>query len=328
MRTVLYDFYNFAAFKTLMKVLFINVCLLITVYAAAQDSTMQILKSEAVRPIPRSAPDTIHRNWIKGGLFNLNIAQGSLKDWAAGGDNFTVTLNLYVNGHAFYKKGKISWDNNIDINLGYLNTTTLGTRKNDDRFDMLSKYGYALNKNVSLSALFNFRTQFFNGFSYPNDSTRVLTSSGLSPAYILLSPGFDFHPVKNLSIFISPFTSRWIIVGSPTLSKEGAYGVDSGKYASDEIGAFGTISYHTNLGKLVTYNTRLDLFSNYEHNAQDVDVYMTNLFAARLGKVITATWSVDMIYDDDVRIFGPNHDSPHLQLRSLVGLGVLFKLGM
>ncbi len=289
---------------------------------------MQVIKNEAVRAVPRSVPDTLKKNWIKGGLFNLNIAQGSLKDWAAGGDNFSVSLNLYVNGHAFYKRGNVSWDNNVDINLGYINTTSLGTRKNDDRLDFISKYGYALNKYVSLSALLNVRTQFFNGFTYPTDSTRILTSAGLSPAYILLSPGFDFHPAKNLSIFISPITSRWIIVGSPALSKEGAYGVDTGRHVSDEVGAFGTISYHTNFGKIVTYNGRIDLFSNYEHNAQDVDVYMTNLFAARLGKVVTATWGVDMIYDDDVRIFGPNHNSPRLQLRSLVGLGVLFKMGM
>ena len=311
-----------------MKVLFLNVCLLFTIYAFAQDSTMQILKNEAIRAIPRSAPDTLHKNWISGGLFNLNIAQGSLKDWAAGGDDFSVSLNFYLNGHAFYKQGNISWSNNLDINLGYINTTSLGTRKNDDRLDFISKYGYSLNKYVALSALFNVRTQFFNGYSYPDAETKILTSTGLSPAYILLSPGFDFHPVKNLSIFVSPITSRWIIVGSPTLSKEGAYGVDSGKHISDEFGAFGTISYHTNLGKLITYNGRLDLFSNYEHRAQNVDVYMTNLFAAKVGKVITATWSVDMIYDDDVRIFGPNHNSPRLQLRSLVGIGILFKLGM
>ena len=289
---------------------------------------MQVLKNEAIQAVPRTVPDSIKKNWIIGGLFNLNVAQGSLKNWAAGGDNFSVSLNLYTNAHAYYKKDKISWDNNVDVNLGYINTTSLGTRKNDDRFDFISKYGYALNKNVSVSALLNMRTQFFNGFSYPSDSTRILTSTGLSPAYILLSPGFDFHPVKNLSIFVSPITSRWIIVGSPTLSKEGAYGVDSGKHVTNEIGAFSTIMFHTNLNKILTYNGRLDLFSNYEHNPQDIDIYMTNLFTAKLGKVITATWSVDMIYDDDVRIFGPNHDSPRLQVRSLVGLGVLFKLGI
>ena len=59
----------------------------------------------------------------------MNIAQGTLKNWAAGGDNFSLSMNMYTNGHAFYKKGKVTWDNNVDINIGYINTSSLGTRK-------------------------------------------------------------------------------------------------------------------------------------------------------------------------------------------------------
>ena len=44
----------------------------------------------------------------------------------------------------FIKKEKHSWDNTFDFNLGYVKTTSLGSRKNDDRFDLLSKYGYAI----------------------------------------------------------------------------------------------------------------------------------------------------------------------------------------
>src|ERR1700759_3248574 len=178
----------------------------------AQDSTMLILKNEAFRTVPKSVYDTLHKNWIKGGVLNLNVAQGSLKNWAAGGDDFSIALTFYANGHAFYKKGKITWDNNVDINLGYINTTSLGTRKNDDRLDFISKYGTALNKYVSLSALFNLRTQFFDGFAYNADGTRTFSSTSLSPAYVLLSPGFDIHPTSNLSVFLSPITSRWVIV--------------------------------------------------------------------------------------------------------------------
>lgn len=310
-----------------MKKLLVAILMLMGSQIFSQDSTMQILKNEAVRPVPRTAPDTIKKNWIKGGLFNLNAAQGSLKNWAAGGDNFSVSLNLYANGHAFYKNGKTTWDNNVDFNLGYINTTSLGTRKNDDRFDFYSKYGHALSKHISASALFDLRTQFFDGYTFPDANTRIFSSTGLSPAYILLSPGFDIHPVKNLSIFLSPVTARWTVVANPTLSKIGAYGVDSGEHVETELGAFGTVSFHSDFSKTVSYTGRIDLFSNYEHNPKNIDLYMTNLFAAKIGKIITVTWSVDMIYDDDVRIFGPNNNSPRLQIRSLVGLGILIKMG-
>lgn len=301
--------------------------LFITSFTIAQDSTIEILKTEAIRRVPVTIPDSIKKNWIKGGIFNVNVAQGSLKNWAAGGDNFSISLNTYINGHAFYRKGKVSWDNNVDFNLGYINTTSLGTRKNDDRFDFYSKYGYGVSKKISVSALFDLRTQFFDGYTYPLPNTPIFSSTSFSPAYVLLSPGFDFKPVKNLSIFVSPVTSRWVVVMNPTLSKIGAYGVDSGKHEMDQVGAFGTIMFTSSLNKIITYNGRMDLFSNYEHNPQDVDLYMTNLFTAKFNKLITATWSVDMIYDDDAKVFGPNHNSPRLQIKSLIGIGILLKLG-
>lgn len=314
-----------------MKIVFSIATLLLSICSLAQDSTIEILKTEAIRPIPitiPTLPDSLKKKWIKGGLFSLNAAQGSLKNWAAGGDDFSISLNLYTNGHAFYRNGKISWDNNVDFNLGYINTTSLGSRKNDDRFDFYSKYGYGVSKHVSLSALFDLRTQFFDGYTYPAPNTPIFSSTSFSPGYVLLSPGIDYKPIKNLSIFISPVTARWIIVANPTLSKKGAYGVDSGRHSMSQVGAFGTIMLRSNLNKTISYTGRMDLFSNYEHNPANVDLYMTNLFAAKLGKVITATWSVDMIYDDDARVFGPNHNSPRLQIRSLIGIGILFKLGV
>jgi len=34
-----------------------------------------------------------------------------------------------------------------------------------------------------------------------------------------------------------------------------------------------------------------------------------------------------MIYDDDVKIFGPYRNAPRLQLKSMVGVGILLKMG-
>ncbi len=295
--------------------------------ASAQDPTISILKTEASRTITKTPADTVKKRWIKGGLFNLNVSQSSLKDWAAGGDAFSMALSLYTNGHAYYKKDRSTWDNNVDINIAYLNTTSLGTRKSDDRFDLLSKYGYLLNKKIAASALFDLRTQFFDGYTYPDPKTPVFSSTSFSPGYVLLSPGFDYKPVNQLSIFVSPVSSRWVVVTNKTLSAQGAYGVDTGKHYISQIGAFGTIIFNSKFTKTITYNARIDLFSNYQHNPQDVDVYMTNLFAAKFTKLFSVTWGLDMIYDDDTRIFGPNHNSPRLQVKSVIGIGILLKAG-
>ena len=308
--------------KTMKKLLFL---IFVPVFysAMSQDATVQDLKTESTKDITKDPNDTIPKTWKTGGIVSLNIAQGSLSNWAAGGEKFSIAANSLVSAYAFYKKDRYSWDNLFAWNIGYVKTTSLGTRKNDDRVELTSKYGYALTPKLNLSGLFNIRTQFFKGYDYPDAYTKKYTSDLFAPAYVLLSPGFDYHPVKNLSIFVSPATARWTIVNPDSL--RALYGVPQDKSADFQFGAYASISYLANLGKVVTYTGKLDLFSNYKHNPQNVDLYMTNLFAAKISKILAVTYSLTLIYDDDVRQFGPSGTSAGLQLQSLFGVGLLVK---
>jgi hypothetical protein len=292
--------------------------------ANAQDETVKKLKKESGKAIKKDVGDTSDKLWKSGGLFNLNLSQGSLSNWAAGGDKFSLSLNSILSVYAFYKRDKHSWDNTLDINFGYLRSTSLGNRKNDDRFDLLSKYGYAIADKWDLSGLFNFRTQIANGYTY-SDTSRTFSSSFLSPAYVLLSLGLDYKPAESFSVFISPVTARWVIVTDDSLSAKGLYGVIPGKKTKSELGAFLSAQFLKDLSKTLNYKARLDLFSNYKHNPEKVDVFMSNLFSVKLSKILSATWNVDLIYDDDVRLFGSDGKSPAWQIKSLVGVGLLAK---
>ena len=53
---------------------------------------------------------------------------------------------------------------------------------------------------------------------------------------------------------------------------------------------------------------------------------MNNMFTAKLSKILTASLGLNLIYDDDVKLFGPNHDSPGLQTQSLIAVGLSVKL--
>lgn len=307
-----------------MKKIVLFLFLITTIAVNAQDESVKALKSDADKKIKKDDTDTSSKNWKKGGIYSLNISQGSLNNWAAGGDNFSLSINSLLSLYAFYKKDKLSWDNTFDFNLGYVNTTSLGSRKNDDRFDLLSKYGYALNSKLNLAGLFNLRSQFFKGFTFDNN-VKTFSSDFMAPGYLLLSAGLDYKPTQNLSIFISPVTARWVIVRDTALSNKGAYGVAPGKQSNLEFGAFATINYMKELSKNITYKGRLDLFSNYRRNPQNIDLFMSNTLNAKISKVISATWGVDLIYDDDVRLFGPNNTAPGLQVKSIVGIGLLVK---
>ena len=288
---------------------------------SAQDLVVAKLRSETSRNIKKEV-DTTHWNWKTGGLYNFNLSQSSLSNWAAGGDNFNMALTSYFNYFAFYQKPRHNWDNNVDVNLGYMQSTSLGGRKNDDRVDVLSKYGYKIDSTgqLYLSGLFNFRSQLFDGYSFSGTNANF-TSSFLSPAYVILSAGVDYKPDNDLSIFFSPLTSRSTLLLNNTLSKQGKYGVDTGKHVYRETGLFVTINYSKTIAPNITYKGRADFFSNYYQKPETVNFYMTNLFMFKIHKNFSATYSLDMMYDDKIRIFGPNKTSPGLQLKSIIGIG-------
>lgn len=308
---------------------FLLPCLLCTVlYSHAQDATVKELKSATDKKINKAdGIDTIPKTWKKGGTFSLNINQGSLSNWAAGGDQFSFSLNAFTNLYAFYKKGKHSWDNTLDLAYGIVNTTSLGSRKASDRIDFLTKYGYALSPKVNLAGLFNARTQFANGFSYlkaaDNTDSAALTSKFLAPAYVLLSAGIDYKPNKNLSFFISPVTSRWVIVTDDFLAPQ--YGLEPGKNTRSEFGAFGSVNYQQSFNDKFTFKSRLDLFSNYKANPQNIDVFWSNVFTAKITKHINFSLNVDMIYDDDVQNVKPGK-GPAPQILQLMGIGFAYNL--
>lgn len=294
-------------------------------YASAQDQTLTDLKEKSLSMKKLPSRDS-GKIWTNGLIFSLNIGQGSQTNWAAGGDDFSFSLNSYLGAYSRYKKDRISWDNTADFNYGIINTTSQGTRKNDDRMDATTKVGYSITPHINLALLANFHSQFSKGYSYHSDGSTELLSDFMSPGYLLLSIGLDYRPVEGLSIFLSPLTSRWTFVMNDSLSAKGSYGVKEGGHVKNEIGAFGSINYVKKFNDNITYSGRLDLFSNYQHDPQNIDVMMNNMFTFQLSKILTANVGIDLIYDDDVKLFGKNQDSPALQLKQVIGIGFTIKM--
>lgn len=293
----------------------------------AQDKTVELLKSESSRTITKDPNDTIPRNWKTGGLYNITFNQAALSNWAAGGDNSSVSLNSMLNLYAFYLKGKNSWDNTLNLAYGLVNTTSLGMRKSQDQIDFVSKYGYDLGKKFYLSTLLNVRSQFAPGYAYPGNNTSVLTSSFLSPGYIVLSEGIDYKPNDNFSVFLSPASARWVIVNNDSLSHVGAYGVDSGKHVKFQFGSYASIGYTANLSKTAVYKGRLDLYSNYLHNPQDISLYMTNILSVKVTRIVNISFSVTLIYDNDIKSVNGDGSAggPKPQIQEVLGIGLAYK---
>src|SRR3954467_10683821 len=82
-----------------MKRFILPLCLLAAICVKAQDQTVKKMQADANKTIKKDE-DTTGRKWRTGGLFSLNLTQGSLSNWAAGGDDFTLSLNSILSVYA------------------------------------------------------------------------------------------------------------------------------------------------------------------------------------------------------------------------------------
>jgi hypothetical protein len=287
---------------------------LLFVKSNAQDGTvkqMQDAGTKAVKSLDSNG-------WKKSGTLILNLNQGALSNWVAGGEQNVFGINGIFNYAINYKKGKNIWDNYFDVALGFQNATSFKKfRKIDDRIDITSKYGRQLTTKWYYGILVNFNSQALPGYNYSTDPPTKI-SSFLTPGKILLSPGFDFRPNDKFSVFISPVTVRWVLKRDEDFLNVKKFGIDSAKKVNTEIGAFLTAKYTTALSKWATYTGRLDLFSNYRRNPQNIDVLMNNLLTMKFTKNFATNLSVDLLYDDDVL--------KKLQLKEILGIGLTMKL--
>lgn len=277
--------------------------------------------------------------WTKGGMFTFQFNQVSLTNWAAGGQS-SLSINTMLNVFANYKDDKQTWSNSLDIGYGLLKQGSAPLIKSDDRIELNSKYGRNINDAWFYSALLNFKTQMADGFNYPNDSKRI--SKFLAPGYMILALGFDYNPSESFTYLLSPITSKVTIVNDQTLADAGAFGVyaaevdgagvvtANGRKIRYEVGAYLKMMYKKDIMENVNFQTKLDLFSNYLNNPQNIDVNWEILVGMKINKYLTATLNTHLIYDDDI-VIDNNNDGiadvvgPRTQFKEVFGLGLSLK---
>jgi len=258
----------------------------------------------------QTIPDSL-KAWKKGGIGTLNFSQTSFSNWAQGGENSlsaTVLFNLFAN----YKKGKSAFDNSLDLTYGFLQSGKSDFRKNDDKIELSSKYGYKTNDHWYYATLLGFKSQMTQGYNYPNDS--VIISDFFAPAYITLSTGMDYKPNDNYSFFISPISGKITLVNNQMLADAGAYGVEGavfdtagiriskGKNVRYEFGALTSFKIKQVITENIVLTSKLDLFTNYFENPQNIDVNWDVLLGFKVNKFVSASVSTTLIYDHDIPV--------------------------
>lgn len=277
----------------------------------------QAQTTEAEKLLRAQKKDTTE-GWKTGGVFGANFTQVSLSNWAAGGQS-SVSLNGLFDVFANYKKGNAAWDNSLL--LGYGETKLGGSDwiKSDDQIIFNSKYGQKASEDWYYAALVNFKSQFAPGYTTVAEENKI--SDFLAPGYLLGSIGMDYKPNDNLTIFISPVTAKMTVVNIQALADQGAFGVEAAEYVDNnpdstkikdgenirlEVGGYLRLAYKRDIWDNVSYQTNVDLFSNYAENPHNIDVNWANTLSLKVNKYLTTTITTNLIYDDDIDITETN----------------------
>jgi hypothetical protein len=268
--------------------------------------------------------------WYLDGYGSINFSQSAYSNWSAGGQNsvgFLGMLGLKAN----YKKGKHSWGNTVDLGYGF---NLLGKMsdskytKTNDQLELTSVYGYSISKDNKwfVAVLLNFRTQFSNGYNYPDDSTVI--SKFMAPGYLVAGLGITYTPAKWFYLYLSPASGRFTFVMDKKLSDSGAFGVDKGKMTRGEFGAYMRADMNKDLSKTINLATTLELYTNYLKDFGNIDVNWGLLLTMKVNKWLAASIATQLVYDDKINIktTPTSTPGPRTQFKELFGIGLSYKL--
>ena len=273
--------------------------------------------------------------WIIGGEGNIGFTQTYLQNWKKGGQSAISSL-IVMKGFANYRRadGLVKWDNSGEFRNGWIRPggKEEQLQKNDDKFEITSRFGVSAYKKWFYSGEFNFETQFFKGYQYPRAEDAKPISAFLAPSRMFFKVGMEYKPNKDFSLLLSPFTVKNVYVRDTVLIDQTKFGIDADKKSFWEPGLNADLFYRRSITKDITFETKYKMFLNYKEPFQKFDINWENLFVMKLNEYVNMRLLVHFIYDDDVLfpIYNDNEvkigEEPKLQVKEFFSIGFAYKI--
>jgi hypothetical protein len=294
-----------------------------------------VIPERALAEMEELEPEPIYWDLGLGSSFTLN--QTYLSNWTKGGESSFATV-LDVLGEATYnnKEAKTQWVNTIRLNFGTISTKENGFRKNQDLFEINSKFNRNAWGKIGMSSSLYMKTQLANGYNYPNDS--VVVSRFLNPGSVTLGLGFEYKPFKNTSLNLAPLSYKNTFVLDTALIDQTKFGIEKNKKTMQEMGM--QLVFHNKITpfKDMSIVNHLRLFSSYLNKPQNIDVDWEMNLEQRINWFFTIRLNLHLIYDDDIRftaydsegnpVLNPDGSEKTVaktQFKEFVGLSLQFK---
>lgn len=266
------------------------------------------------------------------------LSQGIISNWASGGENnissvVDITESLNYNN----KATKVNSVTTGRFALGFqASGRPFDVKKNLDILEINSKINHKAFGRFDLSGLFQFKSQFLPGYSYPNDTTAVMVSKFFNPATFIFGYGLEYKPGKNTSISFSPLSYKGTFVPDTSINQT-KFGIAADKRSKNELGAYLTLNSKMSLFHKVDMTNRVQLFSNFLSDPQNVDVDWEVIATTSLNWFTDLRLNVHLVYDDNTLlpvydrgepVIGPDgkqKKAPVVQFKELLGLSFVFK---
>jgi hypothetical protein len=268
--------------------------------------------------------------------------QALLSNWVKGGES-SISTTMDITGYANYnnKNLKLSSNNFGRIKYGLVYTDKNGVRKNLDLIETNSKLNHKAFGKVDFSGTMLFKTQMTVGRSYfkvGDTDTSIVASKFMNPATLTIGFGLDYKPNKTTSINFAPFTYKGTFVLDTASIDQTKYGVPHNKKAYNEPGLSLQVTNEFKPYKNITITNRLQLFTNYIHNPQNIDIDWEMIATAKLNWFTEVRLNTQLIYDDDTKtarldendnpVMGTNGKpvkSARAQFKELIGFSFVFR---
>lgn len=309
-------------------ILFVLINCYFLLNAIAQDSTRVTTNFKDTIAIKL---DTSY--WQRSFSGGINFNQTSFSNWSGGGVN-SIALGGVIAARALYEKGKTSWDNTADLQLGYVSQLGV-TRKSADQIIIISVLGHQIAPKWDVFISGTFNTYFAPGYRYdklPTDQTRLRVSNFFSPAQLTIAAGIAYKPTDWFALRMSPIAPRFTFLSDQTVRvrqdattglyvpdpTQTVYGVEPGKSSRTEWLAFQLqAALNRNLTENISINARYQLFTEYSH-FDNINHRLDLLLTAKINRYLNTTFGLIALYNKDF--------SSELQIQQTLAIGLVYNL--
>lgn len=309
-----------------------------------------LILSTSTQMMANSKPSdtTKSKNWKYKADYTLMINQIGFSNWATGGES-AITGQATIDYKLKYQKNKFKFTHAAHLAYGIAGYFNKDIEKTDDKLDLNFTFEHEISKKLGFSGMTIFKSQFTNGYNYPNDS--VLTSAFMAPGYVTVSLGLTYTPSKKFHLYVSPLAGKVTFVLNQQLANAGAFGVTKAIYDSlgnvivpgkkylGQLGINFLCTYKTNVIKNIHYHTNLNLYNNYLEPKPDmrwqVDMDWDNKFTFKINDHFVTLFYFHFKYDPKIlfptyqMVDGVNKiiaEGTRLQFKETFGLGITYKI--